>query len=134
MGWGKNAGNKFGNTKVNVAGMWFDSKSEAALYTRLSLDQRAGRISDLKSQPGTIFLGPARTQYRPDFSFIDTPTGELQWAEFKGFKTPAWRLKLKLWRAVGPGKLHIYEGAAAYIKLVETVEPPRGACPTCGRI
>lgn len=132
MAWGT-SGRKYKNEKVERAGRWFDSKAEAALYDRLALEERGGRISDLKCQPGTIFLGPGRAQYRPDFSFIDGETKELCWAEFKGFKTPAWRLKLKLWRTVGPGRLDVYEGSAAYMKLVETVIPPKGACPTCGR-
>lgn len=133
MTWGKRGKAKFGNTKVERGGRWFDSKAEAALFHRLTLEERGGRIRDLKCQPGTIFLGPARTQYRPDFSFIDPKTEDLCWAEFKGFKTPSWRLKLKLWRSVGPGRLDIYEGSEANIKLVETVIPPKGACPSCGR-
>lgn len=132
MTWGK-SGKKYGNTKVKSAGIWFDSRAEAALYHRLSLEERAGRISNLKCQPGTVFLGAARTQYRPDFSFIEVKAGETQWAEFKGFETAAWRIKLKLWRTIGPGPLHIYKGNAASMKLVETVIPKAGACKLCGR-
>ncbi len=124
---------KYKNEKVNVAGRWFDSKAEASLFNRLSLEERGGRIRNLKCQPGTIFLGPSRTQFRPDFSF-ENEKGETEWAEFKGFKTPAWRIKLKLWRAVGPGKLHVYEGNASHMKLVETVIPKSDVCPLCGRL
>jgi hypothetical protein len=134
MGWGMRGKGKYGNKKVEgVPGIWFDSKAEAALYHRLALQQRCGEIHALKCQPGTIFLGPARTQYRPDFSFIKKDGEEVEWAEFKGFETPAWRIKLKLWRSVGPGKLHVYKGSASSMKLVETVIPKLGACPHCGK-
>ena len=124
---------KYGETKTFEAGRWFDSRAEAALYHRLSLEERGGRIRDLKCQPGTVFLGPSRTQYRPDFSFVSPETGETEWAEFKGFETPAWRIKLKLWRMVGPGKLHIWKGSARHLTLKETVVPRGGICPTCGK-
>lgn len=134
--WNRQKGNrkKYGNSKIEgTPGIWFDSKAEASLYHRLALEERAGAIRNLKCQPGTIFLGPSRTQYRPDFSYEDAKTGELQWAEYKGFETPAWRIKLKLWRIVGPGKLHIWKGSATYMKLVETVIPKEGICKVCGK-
>lgn len=134
MTWGRHEkGKKYGNTKIHVAGHWFDSKLEAALYHRLALEERGGRIRDLKSQPGTIFLGPARTQYRPDFSYTNCATEKTEWAEAKGFKTPAWRIKLKLWRTVGPGPLSIWEGSAAHLKLVEIVIPAADVCKLCGK-
>ena len=42
--------NKFGNTKVVVDGIKFDSKKEANRYGNLKLLQKAGEISDLKLQ------------------------------------------------------------------------------------
>jgi hypothetical protein len=133
MTWGNRGKSKFGNTKVEHAGHWFDSQLEKAVFLSLSLRERAGEIRALSHHPGTVFLGPARAQYRPDFRFEDATTGEVQWAEAKGFETPAWRGKLKLWRVVGPGRLHIFKGTAASVKLVETVIPKQDACPTCGR-
>ena len=91
-------GNKFGAKRVEHAGRTFDSKFEAAVWSLLCLEERGGRISLLVHQPCTVFLGPARTQYRPDFRFIDTKTGETYFAEAKGVSTQAWRLKLNLWR------------------------------------
>jgi hypothetical protein len=132
MAWNKRRG-KFGNVKVEHAGHWFDSQLEKAVFLSLSLQERAGAIRDLSHHPGTVFLGPARAQYRPDFRFTNVKTGETEWAEAKGFETPAWRGKLKLWRVVGPGRLHIFKGTAASVKCVETVIPKQDACPHCGR-
>lgn len=133
MAWGKRNGKekKYGNKKTELAGRTFDSRAESALFLRLSLEEREGRISNLAHQPGTVFLTAARIQYRPDFSF--TENGETCWAEFKGYETPAWRKNLKLWRVAGPGKLYIWKGNASYLALVETVIPKSGICKVCGK-
>lgn len=126
-------GKKYGNKKVEHAGRTFDSRLEKALFDRLSLQERAGEIRDLAHQPGTVFLGPSRTQYRPDFKFTNAKTGETEYAESKGFETPAWRIKLKLWRVVGPGVLYLFKGSAANLVLVETIIPKVDVCKHCGR-
>lgn len=41
---------KYGNTKVEVDGIEFDSKREAKRYCELTLLQRAGQITDLQLQ------------------------------------------------------------------------------------
>jgi len=139
MTWGKgfNRKNKYGGSqreKIAHAGHWFDSKLEAALYDLLALRQRGGEIRDLTHQPGTVFLSEARVQYRPDFRFIDAKTGETQYAESKGFPNDRWPMKKKLWKRYGPGKLEIWMGTVLRLRLVEVIEPQRGACPTCGRV
>ena len=42
--------NKYGNRKVVIDGIVFDSKREAARYRELALLQKAGEISDLERQ------------------------------------------------------------------------------------
>ena len=116
-------GNKYGNTKTKIAGHWFDSRSEAALFSLLQLRERAGEIRDLASQPGTIFLSKSRIQYRPDFRYVLVGTEEIEHAEFKGFETGVWRLKRKLWIDYGPTKLHIWRGSVSSLKLHETIGP-----------
>ena len=124
---------KYGNVKTKIAGHWFDSKAEAALFLRLSLEEREGRIRDLSHHPGAVFLSAARIRYQPDFRFVNCATGETEYAEFKGAETQAWRKNLKLWRAMGPGKLHIWKGDSKYMKIVETVIPRSDTCKVCGR-
>lgn len=128
--WGKQGRNKseqkFGNKKVEHAGRWFDSKLEKSLFDLLSLRERGGEIRDLAHHAGTVFLSDARVQYRPDFRFINCETGETEYAESKGFETSDWRIKRRLWLSYGPGKLHIYKGAAGRLVLAETLSPKGG--------
>ncbi len=123
--WGRRGkGNKYGATKVEgTPGHWFDSKAEKALFHLLSLRERGGEIRNLSHHPGTVFLSEARVQYRPDFRFIETATGETAYAEFKGYSTQAWAIKKRLWAKYGPGKLYIYGGSVSSIKLLETLNP-----------
>lgn len=131
--------NKYGGAgrskkeKIQCDGYWFDSKLEAALYERLAMFQRGGAISDLKVKPGTVFLSPARIQYRPDFSYVNNKTGEREWAEAKGYPNDKWPMKKKLWKAFGPGVLHIYQGSYKSFRITETITPLAPACPHCGR-
>lgn len=122
--WGRNAKRKFKNTKVEkTPGHWFDSRAEAALHTLLSLRERAGEIRDLAHHPGTVFLSEARVQYRPDFRYIITKTGEVEHAEFKGVETSSWRIKRKLWIAYGPTRLVVWRGSVSSMKIVEVLGP-----------
>lgn len=45
------AQNKFRNIKITIDGIKFDSKKEAARYCELKIMEKAGHISDLKTQP-----------------------------------------------------------------------------------
>lgn len=113
--WGRT---KYKSVKVNHAGQRFDSKLEASVFDILSLLERAGHISELHHHPGTIFLTDARIQYRPDFTFFDKD-GTRAWAEAKGFPTPMYQIKKKLWKFYGPGKLYIYTGSYKYPKCTD---------------
>ena len=68
----------------------------------------------------------ARILYIPDFKYTVIATGETEHAELKGFKTPEFNLKKKLWAAgYGPGVLKIYNSQGGRIVLVETIIPKR---------
>lgn len=133
MSWANHAGNKYGNKKIEHAGHWFDSRLEAALFDLLSLHQCGGEISSLSHHPGTVFLGPARVQYRPDFRWKNEKTGIIEHGEAKGFPNDKWPLKKRLWKFHGPGPLFIWRGTATALKLTETIIPSNDACPTCGK-
>lgn len=126
--WRKGA-KKYGNKKVEgtTPGHWFDSQLEKALHSLLALRERGGEIRALAHHPGTVFLSDARIQYRPDFRFEICATGEVAYAESKGFETDAWRIKRKLWMSYGPGKLEIYKGTARRLTLAETIVPPEAS-------
>lgn len=68
--------NKHGNTKVEVDGIIFDSKREAARYLHLSMLQRAGVISGLKHQvsfvlqPAVVLDGRRKPEMRYIADFV----------------------------------------------------------------
>lgn len=126
--------NKYRNQKVNQDGYTFASKLEAAIYNHLKLLERAKEYTDIKCQL-QVRLGPSGIIYKPDFSAVNTKTGETEYFEAKGFKTNAWLMKRRLWKTYGPGLLHVYEGRHNMYKLKETIkpEPDKTTCPHCNK-
>ena len=90
---------KFGSVKTKVDGITFDSKKEAARYTDLKLLLKAGEISDLELQPtyAMIVNGRKICSYRADFRYKEN--GKQIVEDSKGFRTPVYRIKVKLMRA-----------------------------------
>ena len=90
---------KYHNTPVEVDGIRFDSKAEAARYVQLKALRAAGRILWFTRQPSFLLLG--NTRYRPDFMVCDS--SGLVWVEdVKGVETQAFKLKRKLWEQCYP--------------------------------
>jgi hypothetical protein len=109
----------------------FPSKLEAACYNMLHLMQKGGQIEKLKRQQ-TIKLTAAQIGYRVDFTY--EKNGETVYVEAKGFETPEWKLKKRLWAHYGPGTLEIWGGSYKSLKLKETLRPNSKICNSCGRI
>lgn len=96
---------KYGNRKITIDGITFDSKKEGRMYSELKLLERAGEITDLKLQP-KYTLVPKYTRadgtkvramtYSADFSFYDNKYDRQRVIDCKGFKTQAYKLKKKL--------------------------------------
>jgi hypothetical protein len=95
---------KYGNKRVEVDGITFDSQAEAKRYAELKLLEKAGQISDLKLQPRfpfyyqTGWTSELMFTYVADFSYVDNvPPHPITVVEdVKGFRTPLYRLKKKL--------------------------------------
>ena len=110
---------KYGNTKITVDGIQFDSKREAARYQELKLLERAGVISFLQRQAKFQLIpdqhapsnavytkGPRKGQRTPgkllehecsyiaDFCYIRN--GETVVEDAKGYRTEVYRIKKKL--------------------------------------
>lgn len=110
---------KYGNTKIMVDGIQFDSKREAARYRELKLLERAGVISFLQRQTKFQLIpdqhapsnavytkGPRKGQRKPgkllekecsyiaDFCYIQN--GETVVEDSKGYRTEVYRIKKKL--------------------------------------
>ena len=113
---------KYGAKSVDKAGMSFSSKGESGLYSYLKLLEAAGEIKVLKSQDW-VYLTKSRIGYIADFKIFDKKLNCEVWCEFKGFETPEWRIKRRLWMNYGPGELRVYKGYGTRLSLTETIVP-----------
>ena len=103
---------KYGNKKVLVDGISFDSKREANRYTELKMMVRSGEISDLELQKEyelipSQYEKPSMQKGKPkclersvkyiaDFVYKDNRTGEYVVEDTKGVRTPEYIIKRKL--------------------------------------
>ena len=93
---------KYGNKKVLINGIKFDSKKEANRYYELMLLQKAGIVSSLELQPRFLlqesFKKNGKTyrkiEYIADFKYIEN--GKIIVEDVKGFETDVFKLKNKL--------------------------------------
>ena len=110
---------KYGNCKVQIDGIVFDSQREADRFRTLMLMQMAGVISDLKRQVKYVLI-PAQYEvyarygrngkrikdgrrcierecsYVADFVYIDRYTGRTVVEDTKGVRTKDYLIKRKL--------------------------------------
>ena len=97
--YGRRFGAKYGNTKVNVDGMHFDSKREAARWKELRLMERAGEITDLRRQVRYELIpkqeGERAVHYIADFAYKDKD-GKKIVEDAKGVRTREYVIKRKL--------------------------------------
>lgn len=111
---------KYHNKKDIRGDKSFASKGEAGLYDHLLMREKAGEISDIKTQV-QVYLTDAKILYKPDFSYIEN--GKIRFAEFKGFECGIWRIKRRLWKFYGPAPLEVYKGTYPRLKITEVIEP-----------
>lgn len=93
---------KYGAVRTEVDGITFASKKEARRYSELKLLERSGDISELSLQPRfPLTVGRHRIcTYVGDFTYRDRGTGVVVVEDAKGFKTPEYKLKAKLFEAL----------------------------------
>jgi hypothetical protein len=91
---------KYHAQKTQIDGIIFDSKAEAARYSVLACLERNGDIEDLRIHP--VFPLVVNDQkigkYIADFSYIENGREIVE--DVKGVKTPVYRLKKKLVKAI----------------------------------
>lgn len=125
---------KYKNHKVQYDGHNFASKLEAAVYQILKLREKAREI-DIVNYQSHVYLTKARVHYIPDFRIFDYKINDFAWVEAKGFETPEWRIKKRLWGHYGPGQLEIYRGSEKRPFLDETIKIKENEdtiqCPAC---
>jgi len=127
MNWFRRPKGKYGAKRVDHAGMSFASKLESRVYDVLKLRERAGEIDFIQSQQ-TVRLY-AGIGYRVDFVIRDKKSEQLVWVEAKGFETPEWKLKLKLWKEGGPGPLEIWRAGRSGEPYLDETIIPKGPRP-----
>lgn len=93
---------KYHAIKTEVDGITFDSRAESRAYKNRDLMQRGGQIKDLELQPEfpLIVNGINCGKYIADFRYINCATGATIVEDVKGVKTPVYRLKKKLVKAL----------------------------------
>lgn len=96
---------KYGARRVTLDGYTFDSRAEARRYGDLTLRARAGEVRNVEVHP-RFPIGVNGLQvcvYVADFRYEERGKDD-KWQkvveDVKGVKTPAYRLKKKLMRAV----------------------------------
>lgn len=92
---------KYRNVKVEIDGIKFDSKKEAAYYGKLKLLKKSGEIVDFTLQPryDLAMNGVKLGFYKADF-LVTWKSGNVQLVDVKGMKTPIYNLKKKLIKAI----------------------------------
>lgn len=97
---------KYGNKKVVIDNITFDSKKEGERYRQLKMLERAGKVSNLVLQP-SFELVPAVTLdgkvkralvYVADFAYMEADDHIVE--DVKGMKTDVYIIKKHLMKAV----------------------------------
>jgi hypothetical protein len=96
-------GRKFNNKTTQYNGSYYDSIKEANYARDLDFRIKAGELKEWERQvPIDLYVnGQKICTYKIDFVERDHKDNEV-WTEVKGFKTPEWRLKWKLFCAIYP--------------------------------
>lgn len=91
---------KYRNQKTEADGIIFDSKKEAGRWLELKLEERTGRIANLRRQVsyGITVNGEHVCNYRADFVY--ERDGRRIVEDCKGMRTEVYTLKRKLMAAV----------------------------------
>lgn len=109
------------STKVVHHGRSFMSKLEAATYSILLQREEAGEIKDIKCQVRVYYFKDPDIYSILDFSFIDCATGNLCYAESKGYPSETWAIKKKLYKHLMSNRLEIWGGSHVKPRLTEVI-------------
>ena len=100
---------KYGARKTTVDNIKFDSRAEAAYYSKLKLLKQGKQIKDFECQPEFQLLPPFRKgkkayrgiKYVADFR-IEHLDGSIEIVDVKGVKTSVYQLKRQLFESMYP--------------------------------
>ena len=96
------ARNKYNAVPEEVDGVRFDSRKEASRYRLLRALLQAGEIADLVCHPSYDLEvnGVLICRYEADFRYLEVATGSVVVEDAKGVRTPAYKLKKKMMKAI----------------------------------
>lgn len=119
---------KYGSKKVTIDGITFDSKAEGRYYEHLQKLKKSGLIEDFQMQkPFTLLDRFAHPQtgrivraitYKADFEVLYTD-GRTEVVDIKGFLTPEFKIKAKIFMFRYQIPLKLLKWSAASKKFVE---------------
>ena len=115
---------KFRNVKTSYDGYRFDSIFERDIYIVLKSDPDI-EVSELQPK---VYLTDAKILLKPDFKCRTKSTGQVYYAEAKGFETASWRIKRRLWQFYGPTDLIVYKAMGRRTSgrfVIETIPQPK---------
>lgn len=118
----KSSAHKYKAKQAKEAGHAFASQGERECFRYLLNLEKLGEIKEIRCQD-TVYLTKARIRMIPDFSAVETHTGERVYYEFKGFETTDYRIKRRLWMHYGPATLHVYKSNRGGLYLHESIKP-----------
>jgi hypothetical protein len=100
--------NKFGARAREYAGREYHSQKEARYAAELDLRAKAIGVDRIASWRPQVSVklevnGKLICRYIVDF-LVTHADGHEEWIEVKGFETPEWKLKDKLFRAIFPDR------------------------------
>lgn len=110
--------NKYKNTRVIVDGIKFDSKAESEYYQHLCQMLKLGLIESFERQP-KVYLSKAKILIKPDF--VITENGKTHYVDIKGFKTPVFKIKARLWKAYMDKPLRIIKKKSSGFVVIEEI-------------
>lgn len=123
MGWNKNLIDYRKVAKVkHPSGYSFASKLERSVFDLLCLMEKAGEIQNIKCQDH-VYLTEARIIMIPDFKVFDLTLEQNIWIEAKGYESDIWRIKRRLWKVYGPGRLRVYKAKGKALFMSEELYP-----------
>jgi hypothetical protein len=95
--------NKYKARRVTIGGETYDSKGEAMLAHEIAMMIRAGELVRVQRQVSIPLEVNDKLicTHRVDF-MVELPGGGIEVWEFKGFETPEWKLKRKLFESLYP--------------------------------
>ncbi len=98
--------NKYNAKKAEANGIVFDSILEKDYFLHLCHLEKYGHIKLLETQV-KCYLTKAKILMKPDFKIFNNKTGKVEFHETKGHETTTYRIKRRLWKHYGEGKLVI---------------------------